>query len=187
MFVMMVTNKSVTNHIAKILMNVMNKMVDVIKNATTVQEVIPATASKFNCHQSKWQGKYQVFNLCRQGFALQPDGRSCIDLDECKENPRICSGGKCTNTPGSYSCHCVDGLRPGPSPGVCLDIDECLQNPDICGAGTCVNTLGSFQCRCEDGYSVKPNSGPACSDDDECFLGSFTCHESADCINNPVS
>lgn len=67
-----------------------------------------------------------------------------------------------------------------------VDIDECAQNPSICGNGDCINTLGSFHCRCEDGYSVKPGEGPSCSDDDECYLGSYTCDVNADCINNPV-
>lgn len=66
------------------------------------------------------------------------------------------------------------------------DVDECKQNPSICGNGECINTLGSFQCRCEDGYSVKPDEGPSCSDDDECYLGTYSCHINADCINNPV-
>lgn len=67
------------------------------------------------------------------------------------------------------------------------DIDECKENPNVCGAGECVNTLGSFHCRCEEGYSVKPDGGPQCTDEDECYLGTFICDENADCINNPVS
>ncbi|XP_017775669.1 PREDICTED: fibrillin-2-like [Nicrophorus vespilloides] len=124
---------------------------------------------------------------CGNGYALQLDGKSCKDIDECKENTRICSGGKCVNTEGGYICHCTDGLIPGVGGTSCLDIDECKQNPNICGNGDCVNTLGSFQCRCEDGYSVKPDAGASCSDDDECYLGSYNCHVNADCINNPGS
>lgn len=62
-----------------------------------------------------------------------------------------------------------------------------LQIPDLCGAGECRNTIGSFVCRCPDGYSVKPEQGPACTDDDECELGTCDCHPAADCINLPVS
>lgn len=50
-----------------------------------------------------------------------------------------------------------------------------------------MNTIGSFLCRCEEGYSPKPGGGPACSDDDECELGTFNCDINSDCINNPVS
>lgn len=113
------------------------------------------------------------------------DGKSCMDIDECKQNTRICNGGKCSNTQGSYSCLCTGGLIPGLDLTSCLDVDECKQNPNICGNGECINTLGSFQCRCEEGYSVKPDEGQ-CTDDDECFLGLYTCHVNADCINNPV-
>lgn len=48
------------------------------------------------------------------------DGRTCIDIDECKENPRICNGGKCTNTIGSYICHCTAGLLPGTGGTSCI-------------------------------------------------------------------
>lgn len=57
----------------------------------------------------------------------------------------------------------------------------------MCGAGECRNTIGSFVCRCPDGYSVKPEQGPACTDDDECELGTCDCHPAADCINLPVT
>ncbi|XP_018328225.1 fibrillin-2 isoform X2 [Agrilus planipennis] len=124
---------------------------------------------------------------CGTGYTLMLDGRTCVDMDECKENPRICNGGKCTNTQGGYICECTGGLVPGQNGKSCLDINECKENPSICGNGECINTQGSFHCRCEEGYSVKPGEGQACSDDDECFLGTYVCHENADCINNPGS
>ncbi|GJQ88324.1 hypothetical protein Trydic_g3801 [Trypoxylus dichotomus] len=124
---------------------------------------------------------------CGSGYSLMFDGRTCADIDECKQNPRICNGGKCENTEGKYKCHCTNGLNPGPGGLSCLDVDECTQSPNKCGNGECINTLGSFQCRCEEGYSVKPDGGPQCTDDDECYLGLYNCHEHADCINNPGS
>lgn len=45
-------------------------------------------------------------------MALQLDGRTCIDINECTDNPRICGGGKCINTKGSHKCQCGDGLLP---------------------------------------------------------------------------
>ncbi|XP_071487623.1 low-density lipoprotein receptor-related protein 4-like [Diadema antillarum] len=49
---------------------------------------------------------------CRQGFALDTDGRSCTDIDECLQEG-VCSQ-QCSNTPGSFQCSCIEGyeLRP---------------------------------------------------------------------------
>ena len=56
-------------------------------------------------------------------------------------------------------------------------------DPDICQHGRCDNTPGSFGCKCDPGYSVKSSSGPGCTDDDECEIGSFRCDINARCIN----
>lgn len=56
----------------------------------------------------------------RSGYSLLLDGKTCVDIDECKDNPRICNGGKCSNTLGSYSCHCTEGLLPGSGGASCL-------------------------------------------------------------------
>ena len=36
--------------------------------------------------------------LCHTGYRF--DGETCLDIDECAEEP--CGNGECTNTPGSY-------------------------------------------------------------------------------------
>lgn len=66
------------------------------------------------------------------------------------------------------------------------DVNECDEK-DVCGNGVCSNTVGSFACRCEEGYSVKLDSGPACTDEDECEMGTHRCDMNAACINNPVT
>ncbi|KAG7204450.1 hypothetical protein KM043_004885 [Ampulex compressa] len=43
---------------------------------------------------------------CPRGYRLNPDGRSCDDVDECTEN--ACSQ-LCRNTVGSFTCSCYDG------------------------------------------------------------------------------
>ncbi len=56
---------------------------------------------------------------CREGYRLSPDGRSCLDIDECSEGENaglmVCPAGqRCLNKPGSFSCvqGCGEGLRP---------------------------------------------------------------------------
>uniref|UniRef100_H3ASA9 Nidogen 1 n=1 Tax=Latimeria chalumnae TaxID=7897 RepID=H3ASA9_LATCH len=47
---------------------------------------------------------------CTTGF--HGDGRTCYDVDECRENPSICgSNAVCNNQPGTFRCECVEGYR----------------------------------------------------------------------------
>jgi hypothetical protein len=41
-------------------------------------------------------------------------------VDECEENPRICNGGQCNNTIGSFLCSCSGGLLKGDDGSSCL-------------------------------------------------------------------
>nr|AQT19789.1 hypothetical protein Smed-vldlr [Schmidtea mediterranea] len=47
---------------------------------------------------------------CPLGYKLQPDNRTCVDIDECSASPSKCNQ-ICKNTPGSYECSCYDGYR----------------------------------------------------------------------------
>ncbi|XP_028967382.1 low-density lipoprotein receptor-related protein 2 [Galendromus occidentalis] len=42
---------------------------------------------------------------CNPGYKLMPDGKACIDVDECTEMLSVCSQ-ICVNTPGSFFCKC---------------------------------------------------------------------------------
>lgn len=47
---------------------------------------------------------------CQTGMTINPkDQKSCIDFDECREW-EYCDQ-FCTNTPGSYQCHCGSGYK----------------------------------------------------------------------------
>ncbi|RMB90452.1 hypothetical protein DUI87_33053 [Hirundo rustica rustica] len=54
---------------------------------------------------------------CHPGFSLGPDGRSCLDVDECSMGAR-CSQ-RCLNTFGSFRCRCRPGFVLG------IDGHEC--------------------------------------------------------------
>ena len=46
---------------------------------------------------------------CRAGYKLV-DRYRCVDVDECKETPHVCTQ-LCENRPGSYSCKCATGYE----------------------------------------------------------------------------
>lgn len=55
---------------------------------------------------------------CHDGYRLSPDGRSCLDIDECSDadsaDTAVCPIGKrCVNKPGAYDCvqGCSEGLK----------------------------------------------------------------------------
>ncbi|KAK9873892.1 hypothetical protein WA026_002245 [Henosepilachna vigintioctopunctata] len=47
---------------------------------------------------------------CREGYDLKGDGKTCIDIDECKMEPPICSQ-LCFDYTGNYQCDCFDGFE----------------------------------------------------------------------------
>jgi hypothetical protein len=118
---------------------------------------------------------------CLPGFR-KSRGNGCDDIDECLEQPHLCSpGGKCQNTRGSYQCICPKGYRRDPTGTQCEDIDECKD--EKC-EGKCDNTLGGFRCECPPGYAQRP--GGQCLDENECS-GDLICGYLAVCINLPGS
>ena len=84
---------------------------------------------------------------CPTGYQPDPSGSGrCVDVDECRVSfPKACGeGAVCTNTQGSYTCQCPDGLSGDPSVGVCLPIRtacvtsaQCQEN-EQCQRGSCI-------------------------------------------------
>ncbi|XP_047234425.1 endosialin-like [Girardinichthys multiradiatus] len=109
---------------------------------------------------------------CPPGYQIGPDGRKCLDVDECQQQP--CPQ-FCINTPGTFLCICYPGYQPD-STDECADIDECLDEGTC--EGSCENTEGSFTCLCDHGYMS--NSDGDCIDLDECEEYS-PCHQQ--CLN----
>lgn len=46
---------------------------------------------------------------CKPGYKLAGDGHRCLDIDECKTDPPICSQ-LCFNHQGNYTCDCYNGF-----------------------------------------------------------------------------
>ncbi|XP_059327034.1 nephronectin isoform X4 [Ammospiza nelsoni] len=90
------------------------------------------------------------------GLQLGPDGRTCVDIDECATGRVLCPRFRhCVNTFGSYICRCHKGFDLMYIGGKyqCHDIDECALGHHQCGSFShCYNTPGSYKCKCKEGY-----------------------------------
>ncbi|KAM9778703.1 thrombomodulin-like [Syngnathus typhle] len=95
---------------------------------------------------------------CDHGFKLAPDGRSCVDINDCSDE-RQCPGEhfRCVNTVGGFKCECEVGFKM--MSGLCVDQNECGSAP--C-EHMCENNLGSYKCSCYDGYKVDPLDTSKC-------------------------
>ncbi|XP_064593152.1 EGF-containing fibulin-like extracellular matrix protein 2 isoform X1 [Zonotrichia leucophrys gambelii] len=113
---------------------------------------------------------------CHPGFSLGPDGRSCLDVDECSMGAR-CSQ-RCLNTFGSFRCRCRAGFALGPDGHRCLDVDEC--RGEVRCQHRCQNLPGGFSCVCPPGYTEEEG---LCKDRDECSEGSHGCGGAQSCLN----
>ncbi|KAM9176553.1 hemicentin-2 [Mergus octosetaceus] len=82
------------------------------------------------------EGSYHC--VCPPGYRLLPDGKTCHDVDECREGTLRCASGQlCFNMRGGARCEdtpCPDGYWRGSSPGVCSS--HCA--PDCGAAGPTV-------------------------------------------------
>uniref|UniRef100_A0A7N8YMZ8 Signal peptide, CUB and EGF-like domain-containing protein 2 n=1 Tax=Mastacembelus armatus TaxID=205130 RepID=A0A7N8YMZ8_9TELE len=113
---------------------------------------------------------------CPVGFTLQPDGKTCKDIDECQENNGGCDQ-SCRNTVGSFECSCQKGHKLLTDERTCLDIDECSFERTC--DHTCINYPGSFECLCNKGYILYGLTH--CGDIDECSINNGRCEYG--CIN----
>uniref|UniRef100_A0A8C6Q8Y9 Fibrillin 2b n=3 Tax=Nothobranchius TaxID=28779 RepID=A0A8C6Q8Y9_NOTFU len=127
-----------------------------------------------NGHCINGLGSFQC--LCLEGYENTPDGKNCIDINECISLPGTCSPGTCQNLDGSFRCICPPGYEVQNEQ--CLDINECDVEPNICQFGTCTNTPGSFQCSCQPGFVLSDNKR-RCYDTRESFC--FTKFEAGKC------
>ena len=91
------------------------------------------------------------------------------DVDECRENARICLSGRCENLDGSYRCICDNGYTHATDGSFCTDQDECSET-GMCDHGQCINMDGSFKCVCQPGYQLSPNGKTCIGNNDIFFL-----------------
>ncbi|XP_028850980.1 CD248 molecule, endosialin a [Denticeps clupeoides] len=112
------------------------------------------------CEQLCIEDSASRFCMCIEGFALAPDGVSCLPHDTCHDSP--CEF-ECLAVVEGFRCACPEGYVLEQDEHHCRDLDECLQVP--C-EHQCVNAPGTYECRCRDGY--RPDENGDCEDVDEC-------------------
>ncbi|RMC01031.1 hypothetical protein DUI87_22718 [Hirundo rustica rustica] len=54
-------------------------------------------------------GSFQC--LCQEGYDRHPDGKNCVDINECVSLPRDLLAGPCQNLEGSFRCICPPGYE----------------------------------------------------------------------------
>ncbi|KAK6492730.1 fibrillin-2 [Huso huso] len=131
------------------------------------------------CELCPKEGEAAFQELCPFGHGTIPGiGDTREDVNECVENPGICSNGHCINTDGSFRCECPMGYSLDYTGVHCIDTDECsIGNP--CGNGTCTNVIGGFECNCDEGF--EPGPMMTCEDINECTQNPLLC--AFRCIN----
>ncbi|XP_050016510.1 epidermal growth factor-like protein 6 isoform X4 [Alexandromys fortis] len=115
------------------------------------------TCARTNCQYSCEETEEGPRCVCpSSGLRLGPNGRVCLDIDECASSKAVCpSNRRCVNTFGSYYCKCHIGfeLKYVSRRYDCVDINECALNTHVCSLhANCLNTPGSFKCKCKQGY-----------------------------------
>uniref|UniRef100_A0A667XJ18 Nidogen 1 n=1 Tax=Myripristis murdjan TaxID=586833 RepID=A0A667XJ18_9TELE len=139
--------------------------------------------------------------VCRPGEGLQfscectagftGDGRSCYDIDECRETPQVCGANAvCSNQPGTFRCQCASGFVFASDGRTCVaesrPVDHCQRGSHDCDApdrARCSYVGGSaYVCSCLPGFL---GDGRVCQDVDECRQD--RCHRDAICSNTQGS
>ncbi|XP_067936857.1 latent-transforming growth factor beta-binding protein 2-like [Watersipora subatra] len=118
-------------------------------------------------------------------MVLSNQTETCQDINECTTGQSCSLKAECVNTPGSFTCSCLDGYT---GDGVvCANINECALGVHNCATplATCQDNLPGYSCMCEVGYSGDGKiNGTGCIDDNECLELASACPvEHAICMN----
>ena len=140
-----------------------------------------------DCDYKTYNGikaQWPYYCRCDSGWWLEYDDPYylCINKNECLAKTDNCHEfATCTDTPGSFTCECLDGYR-GDGINTCVEINQCAEKTDECDEfATCSNnSLGTYTCECFNGYR---GDGFKCKDIDECAEKNHTCDTHATCGN----
>ncbi|XP_053288841.1 matrilin-2 [Pleuronectes platessa] len=102
---------------------------------------------------------------CREGFILNPDGKTCTEIDHCADGTHGCEQ-EFINTNDSCVCKCRKGYTLNPDGKTCKNTDHCAYGKHGCEHDF-MNTEDSCVCKCREGYTLRPD-GKTCQSLDLC-------------------
>ncbi|KAM6455920.1 thrombomodulin [Liasis olivaceus] len=95
--------------------------------------------------------------MCSEGYVLDSDGKSCLDIDDCQATPKLCEQ-ECVNTQGAFECHCW--------PEYDLVEGKCLSKKWQCFDLPCEHDCNlvdrEYKCTCFEGYILDPKNHHKC-------------------------
>ncbi|RDD36756.1 Oncoprotein-induced transcript 3 protein [Trichoplax sp. H2] len=105
--------------------------------------------------------------LCRKGYSLNQDRRTCSQRNDYNSNLKRLLRGPCYNIGSSCShfchtvrnyhyCSCPLGYDLMPDNTTC-DVNECSSSHHHNCSHICINTLGSYRCQCPYGFQLNPD------------------------------
>jgi hypothetical protein len=120
------------------------------------------TASSCDANATCDDGSGKIVCTCKPHF--DGDGKSCTDIDECKNDANVCGkNATCVNTEGSYRCEC-DALFAMNGNSQCTDLcDMAKQDPNVCGSNArcAIHKQGALCTECLAGFI---GDGQNCTD-----------------------
>lgn len=145
--------------------------------------------------------KQAHFCFCNDGY--EGDGRTCVDVKECKDDSHQCDteSSRCVEATGSHTCQCRPGFSRNEANNGTDCVADCLlkgcHSLDTLSGSTatgradsrveCVlqsGTASTFECACEPGYGLLNGR---CRDVDECKQDENKCSRHASCTNTKGS
>uniref|UniRef100_A0A3P8VM40 Matrilin 2 n=1 Tax=Cynoglossus semilaevis TaxID=244447 RepID=A0A3P8VM40_CYNSE len=111
---------------------------------------------------------------CRKGFVLNPDGKTCKEVDHCADGSHGCEQ-EFMNTEDSCVCRCREGYTLREDGKTCQVIDHCADGTHGCEQEF-INTEDSCVCKCRVGYTLRED-GKTCQKVDHCADGTHGCEQ----------
>ncbi|XP_035914416.1 uncharacterized protein LOC118513121 isoform X2 [Anopheles stephensi] len=147
------------------------------------EDIDECTVNNGGCSHTCLNTLGRAFCVCPEGYMLDEDWKTCIDVDECANQRSIASEhrchGRCINTVGSYRCEVGE---PGAEGGAELAGGRSGQG-DGAGEGG-EQEQPDYDTLCPTGYHFNTTMGD-CQDTNECSISNGGCQQH--CINSDGS